>query len=289
MLVMSSVALRRPAAAVQRSLCICNVASSSGDSPEIETATSDSLLSVSEFFVDAFWLAGTTCTELLTLSARERRQLVGQMAIDFDSRYGNSWASPALPPAVFPSRLHIARYDGDTGIVGCVGVEAALLNPFTRQIFTRAQSEALIRVELDLLSGSEYEELQSLYTSNGASSLVNALYPELQLLGLLTNLAVAPLHRRCGLAHRLCGCCEEDCRQWGLPAVLLQVEQTNHAAFGLYSSLGYDQLWLEDGVASVRLAPGTGTFSSSLLLAENNDLLTSEPSTVLTMAKGLEE
>ena len=56
---------------------------------------------------------------------------------------------------------------------------------------------------------------------------------------LLANLAVAPATRGTGLGRALCEQCEEAARDWGLAAVMLQVEEANEPARGLYESVGY--------------------------------------------------
>ena len=255
-------------------------------SNNIEAVDGKSLPRVADFFVDSFWAAGTTSGQV-ELTTRERKGLAKRMRTDFDERYSSSWAKPRQTNPLFPARMLLASDDvrSPPSISGCVGIEAALLNPFTRQLLTRAQSEMLLRSELDAMDGDEYQQHASL----SRAALVQALYPEWQCLALLTNLAVAPSRRRSGIARMLCAYCEDGCAsRWHLPAVLLQVEETNGAAIALYRALGFEELWRESDVPSVRLDPGAGTLASALLMVENDEtLLTTEPSTVITMAKSV--
>ena len=102
---------------------------------------------------------------------------------------------------------------------------------------------------------------------------------------LMTNLAVAPSRRRGGLARKLCLRAEARGRQWGLKRTALQVERQNAAAVGLYSALGFAELWQSEGTA-LRLEPGAFTAASLLQIADNEALLRAEPTALLTMVKG---
>lgn len=248
-------------------------------------ASSSDLAEASSFFVEAFWTAGTTFGKVV-LSGREKKQLAKRMSQDFEERYGNSWSGRQR---LFPSRLLVARQDEEDvglsdGIVAIAGVEAALLNPFTRQVLTSAESEMLLRSELDAMSGPDY----STFSKLSRAEMVRQLYPEYQLLGLLTNLAVAPSLRRQGLARALCRSCDDACRSWRLSGLLLQVEEPNTAALRLYTSqLGFEELWRDCDATALRLVPGASSVASSLLMLESEDLLQSEPSTIVTLARAV--
>lgn len=238
----------------------------------------DELADACTFFVEAFWAGGTTFGEV-GLSQREKKQLASRMSQDFTERYSNSWESSTR---LFPSRLLIAR-DDDAHIAGVVGVEAALLNPFTRQVFTRAESELLLRSELDAMDGPSFSKFSKL----SRTEMTRQLYPEYQLIGLLTNLAVAPSSRRRGLARALCEECEAACSSWKLPGLLLQVEEANAPARALYDGLGFEELWQDSDATCLRLAPGAGSVASALLMLESEELLKSEPSTIVTLARAV--
>ena len=102
----------------------------------------------------------------------------------------------------------------------------------------------------------------------GAASMTESLF------GLLANLAVAPGMRGKGLARRLCAQCDAAAVKWDLPAISLQVDGANTAANSLYASLGYNEIW-QDAAPALRLRPG------------EKELLASEASTLITMAKGV--
>ena len=85
---------------------------------------------------------------------------------------------------------------------------------------------------------------------------------------------MAPSTRGQGLARRLCAQCDTAAASWDLPAISLQVDGATPAANGLYASLGYNEIW-QDAAPALRLRPG------------EKELLASEASTLITMAKGL--
>ena len=103
------------------------------------------------------------------------------------------------------------------------------------------------------------------------------LYPELQPIGLLCNLVVAPDARRRGLARELCRWCEEGCAQWHIPALALQVEQANLAGCATYDALGFEELWRDDDATALRLSPGEGSTANELLLLDSLSDLRLDP------------
>ena len=110
-----------------------------------------------------------------------------------------------------------------------------------------------------------------------APALTAALFPEYQVYALLANLAVAPSTRRSGLARALCATCDEAGREWGLPGMMLQVEEANSAARGLYEACGYQLVHRNEDAVALRVQPG----------AAGGGLLKQEPVTLLLMGKGL--
>ena len=59
--------------------------------------------------------------------------------------------------------------------------------------------------------------------------------------GWINYLAVAPQHRRQGIARRLMAEAERRLLALGCPKINLQVRSTNHAVLGFYSRIGYAQ------------------------------------------------
>uniref|UniRef100_A0A7S0PVC6 N-acetyltransferase domain-containing protein n=1 Tax=Coccolithus braarudii TaxID=221442 RepID=A0A7S0PVC6_9EUKA len=234
------------------------------------------LTEAASFFVEAFWEAGTTTTRL-QLGGRERDQIRSQQADDMKSRYGELVGSRRLQSSLF-----VARDDADV-IVGCAGVEAALVDVREGRVLSRANSEALMAAQFNGMSGRERGEFRKM----DVLQLTEALLPEYKVFGLLSNLAVALATRRSGLARRLCARCDEEAARWNLPAISLQVEEANEAARGLYEALGYREIFRDEEATALRLQPGVATVASTLLLTDNNELLTPVPSTLVTMAKGL--
>jgi len=216
-----------------------------------------------DFFVDGFWLAGTTTAEV-QLSDNERSQMVKLSSDDMMGRYGDLVGQRRLR-----SKLYVAR-DSAGALVGCVGVEAAMVDMVDRRVLSRTQGEALFAREFAAMGGAE----RGLYRKMSVAELTAELLPEYKVFGLLANLAVAPSTRRSGLARRLCAQCDTVAAEWGMPAISLQVDSTNVAANSLYAALGYTEIWRSETPA-LRLRPGQG------------ELLAPEPTTLITMAKGL--
>ena len=238
---------------------------SSADEYEIKPAkgTEEKMAEAADFFVDGFWLAGTT-TAGVELSGSERSQLAKLSTDDMMGRYGELVGQRRLR-----SKLYVARDSAGT-IVGCVGVEAAMVDMVDSRVLTRAQGEALFAQEFAVMGGAE----RGLYRKMSLAELTEELLPEYKCFGLLANLAVAPSTRGKGLARRLCAQCDTAAAKWELPAISLQVDGANTAANSLYASLGYSEIW-QDAAPALRLRPGA------------KELLASEASTLITMAKGV--
>ena len=253
---------------------------------DIERATGSSLHEAAEFFVEAFWLSSTTYGTV-KVSERERRALAGQMADDLEQRYGTSWGKrSASGGRLFPARLLLARDDTSGAIVGCVGIEAALLNPLEGGIIGSAGADALLRMEIALMLPSEQARTSAAFEVGGLTALCAELLPEYTAVGLLTNLAVAPSARRQGLGGLLCEYCDAGCAEWALMGTALQVEESNAAARALYERAGFDEIRRESNASALRLQPGAASAVSALLLTSANDeLLQNVPSTLVTMAK----
>ena len=128
---------------------------------ELELAEGGSIKEVASFFVDSFWAASTTYGAV-EFSRRERKQLTAQMADDFHHRYRNSWhSSGKCARRFFSSRLLVAR-GAEGEVVGCVGFESALLDPFSRTVHAAASAEQMMAAEFDCMSQADvahYAEL----------------------------------------------------------------------------------------------------------------------------------
>ena len=79
--------------------------------------------SAASFFVEGFWRQGTTIGSL-DLTGPERSGLVSQQANDMQARYGELVGQRRLR-----SQLILATEDDSDAVIGCVGVEMALIQP----------------------------------------------------------------------------------------------------------------------------------------------------------------
>ena len=132
----------------------------------------------------------------------------------------------------------------------------------------RAPSPFFVRVSCVQRERSQYRKM-------GASELTAALFPEYQVYALLANLAVASSTRRTGLARTLCEVCEDQAAEWGVPAIMLQVEEINMPAKSLYESVGYTVIHRDEAASALRVQPGA------------EELLRSEVSTLVLMGRGV--
>ena len=143
---------------------------------ELELADGGSIKEVASFFVDSFWAASTTYDDV-EFSTRERKQLTVQMADDFDHRYCNSWhSSGKRARRFFSSRLLVARgAKGD--VVGCVGLESALLDPFSRTVHAAAAAEQRMAVEFDCMVQADVARYAELHKAEGLAPLAKERFP----------------------------------------------------------------------------------------------------------------
>lgn len=143
---------------------------------ELELADGGSIKEVASFFVDSFWAASTTYDDV-EFSTRERKQLTVQMADDFHHRYSNSWhSSGKRARRFFSSRLLVAR--GAKGeVVGCVGLESALLDPFSRTVLAAAAAEQRMGVEFDCMVQADVARYAELHKAEGLAPLAKERLP----------------------------------------------------------------------------------------------------------------
>jgi ribosomal protein S18 acetylase RimI-like enzyme len=303
----------RPVASLRRSALVHMAVSSKIKDVVYEAADVKSLKEVSTFFVDAFWLASTTFPGI-ELSAADKRQLTTNVAEDLGSRYGilSNDKRPTMmggrkgfpSKCLFESRLIVAREPGGK-IIGCAGVEAALYERSRGQVFRAVAADDLIRTELSLMSDLEAEVASDAYKAFGVGGLASGIIQkQFQLdlsktfledftpCALLANFAVEPAFRRSGLGRALCEECV-DCttNDWRMDEMALQVEASNTAAFPLYQSDGYTEVFRNDDAVALRLQPSEPSPFSALpgpfsaLAPENKNLLEEIRSPTITMSK----
>jgi len=63
----------------------------------------------------------------------------------------------------------------------------------------------------------------------------------------ITNIAVAPEYRRCGLGRRMMLCAMRTARLYGAAQMTLEVRETNFAAQALYASLDFEMAGARKG------------------------------------------
>jgi len=284
-----------------------------------EAADVKSLQEVSAFFVDAFWLASTTFPGI-ELNAADKRQLAIKVAEDLGPRYGiqsndKRLFSSAPPPmmggrigfpskSLFGSQLIVAREPGGK-IIGCAGVEAALYELTQGQVLRAVAADQLIRTELGAMSNDEALDASEAYKAYGVGGLTTGIiqnqFSQSRVKGfieaytpcsLLANFAVDPTYRRCGLGRALCEeCVAVTSVDWRIDEMALQVEASNTAAFTLYQSDGYKEVFRNEDATAVRLQPSEPSPFSNLpgpfsaLAPENEKLLKEIASPTITMSK----
>mmetsp|Transcript_27799 Transcript_27799/g.89233 ORF Transcript_27799/g.89233 Transcript_27799/m.89233 type:complete len:309 (-) Transcript_27799:22-948(-) len=295
---LASLALLPRSTRVPSSLAASAIAASLAEPAiAVEAASESSVEEAAVFFVEAFWVStnGGDCSGgALRLSRKERRLLEAQMADDFRTRYGCSWRVGSQlwqGEGLLPSRLLLAR--GNAGeVIGCVGIEAALLDPIARRVLPTRSAEARLQTELAALTlhpneQARWERLSELYETrqHGLRPLVSELLPACTAAALLTDLAVSPAWRRRGVARHLCGHGERLCSDWGLPGLALKVEEANGAARRLYGSMGYEEVFRRDDEMATRVAQ----LPAETRADTARTLLRNVPSSVLTLAKRAEE
>lgn len=279
----------------------------------LEAADVKSLSEVSSFFVDAFWLGSTTFPGI-ELNAADKRTLAVKVAEDLGSRYGiqSNDKRPSMmggrkgfpSKSLFESRLIVAREPGGA-IIGCAGVEAALYERAQGQIVRAVAADKLIRNELDSMSDEEAEEASEAYKAYGVGglatgiiqkrfqpNLVRSFIESYTPCALLANFAVDPSYRRSGLGRALCEeCVACTAVDWRIDEMALQVEASNAAAFTLYQSDGYKEVFRNEDVIALRLQPSEPSLLSNLpgpfsaLAPANEKLLEEIRSPTITMSK----
>jgi len=266
---------------------------------DFTAATPAELPDVASFFVDSFWLASTTFGDGIELSRGERAQLVRTVSVDLSGRYRLAQdkrpRAPMQSPNLFWARLIVAR-EPDGTIAGCVGIEASLCDASIGAVLRSDQANRVVMAELEAMDPAASERSSVVFRERGLGALathvlqekeeplVQAWATDYAPYALLANLAVSPSYRRTGLGRELCEFCQDACADWGMDDVLLQVEEVNGPARGLYESLGYKAVHRDDQANALRLSPAEGLMSAFLPL-QNDELLREETTTIVSMAK----
>ena len=191
-----------------------------------------------------------------------------------------------------PSCLLLAQEPGCGSIVGCAGVELALVDIERQLVLRRSRSERLLRETLPAPPaaaaaaapgsfgrrfnrppvGAELEEElaalreQEAVLDDPAAARCSALIREelavavaalpdtLRVTPLLSCVAVAPGHRRRGVARELCLALQAEARTWGQGRqILAMVDEDNADAAALLLALGYTRsAFRDEGAVAVR-------------------------------------
>ena len=263
---------------------------------DFQAADAQSLPEVASFFVDSFWLEGTTFGGGVQLRSGDRKQLIRHVSEDLSARYDLA-QSPNGKPSLFWRELILARDEPGGLIVGCVGLEASLFDTITGAALQSRQAERLLRIEIDAMTSLESERAGAILRESGVGALaMHVLQRDESLLvqqwagshvphALLANLAVSPSCRGRGVGRELCEFAELCCRNMG--SILLQVEDANSAAQALYTRCGYAPIFRNEDATGLRLSPSKGLMKG-LLPIENAALLKEVRTTLVTMAKRVE-
>jgi len=216
------------------------------DSFKFEAARGDAALDeAAAFFVDAFWSA-STAAKGVELTDKGRAELTRKQRGDMEERYGELVGARRLKSALLLARK------ADGAIAGCIGLELAVLSVMDQTVVPRNRGEAMFRAELDAMSGRERNQYRKMPLQELALEL---LEPGYGVCPLLANLAVSADSRGSGLGRELCGRVEDLALDWGYGGIVLQVEEGNAPAVGLYKSLGYQEVFVNEGWAALRPSP----------------------------------
>jgi len=166
---------------------------------QIEAADLSGFRDTAAFFVTAFW---DDYKAEVALQGDVLKRVGTEQYVDMKNRYGQLKALPAT--------MIVAKNQQGV-IVGCAGVEIALLNEDKIMPKTRANLE-------------QGYDLQAL----------------------LANVAVSPDYRGLGIARQLCLACEEQVLDWGYDSLLLLVEAENTPAVTLYKRMGFREIFRDN-------------------------------------------
>ena len=207
----------------------------------LTTASGDSasILEAAEFMVNSFWLQSpqnlvVDGDDPSSISDGARSSLIEEQQDDLTSKYGEIMGVRTLQSGLVTAAV-------GEGLLGLVGVEAALLDRNSMQVLVAERSEAMLKNAVASLGPKQRRE----YKNSPASDVVDQLLPSnLDLVVVLSNLSVSPRARRRGVAMSLCREAERMAKEdWTFDEICLKVEEGNDAARSLYEKkLGYEKV-----------------------------------------------
>jgi GNAT superfamily N-acetyltransferase len=220
----------------------------------------ESIQSVAEFMIDAFWLqsphhliqsGGLAITT--GVSDSTRAALVQEQSRDLMDKYGER-----LGKRLFDSCLLTALDEDSSEILGVVGIEMCLLNKAVSEIILADKAESMLKNAVSSLGPKQRRQ----YKDSSAQDLATELLsPDICAICCLSNLAVSPKARRRGIAKQLCAKAEKWGSYWGYDEMFLKVESENTAARYLYEqNLGYATKCTLDGAVALRVDVDSGRF-----------------------------
>lgn len=208
------------------------------------------LAKLSAFFVDNFWAPQLE----QGLSGSQRSGLVEIQAKDFLDRYGDLLGKRRLSSALLV----------DEQTRGVCGLELTLIAKDTRAIIPREQGELMLKSAISRFGPKERKLLKFFDIKDLVADVLPGNY---DVVPVLSNLAVSPESRRCGVGLELCQAVEAQCVEWGFGELWLQVEEENSPARRLYEGkLGYDLEWKVNGALALRIddADPAGSFRETV-------------------------
>lgn len=202
-----------------------------------------SFIEASKFMLESFWVPISTDKPSPQISQNTYSRLTNTILDEFITRYGEIMGRRQLN-----SRLLSASCteNGTASLVGICGVDVLLIDSSKKVQYTRTDAETTLKQAVGSLGPKERRE----FKNSSPSEIVDALLPSLEVVAILSNLAVDPSRRRMGIGKKLCEAVEEIVKEeWKLSKIYLRVEGENEAARRLYeSSLGFKSAWIEDGI-----------------------------------------
>lgn len=205
---------------------------------QISVVTSDSdIARAAAFFAESFWSTDLTEEQLAEVGAAH--------AADFDARYALT-----VGRRRFQTALLIAQ-DGDN-ICGCAGLEMAVVDPLSKDIWSRVHSEAYVSDCLSALGGRKRGE----YRKASLTDLAAEFLPGKLVVPVMSNLSVDRSCRGQGLGRRLVSACEDVARKgdgWCGGSFWLLVEEGNTVARAFYTTLGFEEVWQSNGAPATRV------------------------------------